>query len=111
MVNIEKNLRAYVQFGIDEKIESMRNDTLGRVLDRNDPEGSSTLANFPENVGNAGARMQIGCGAELLARGKMRVTRLRAEKLDPERRLERSAAGYNFSEDRPDRWLRQRAAA
>ena len=99
MMDVEINLAADLQVGVDKNIERVRNNAFRGVLDRHHAERYSFLAHLLKNFGDGCRRQQRDRRAELFPSGKMRVSTLGSKKGDFKRRFDRSAGRNNFSKN------------
>ena len=105
----QRDLGADAEGRIGEQIERVRDHALGRVLDRNDAEIRPPALHFMKHLTYRAGGSVLGRGAELLARGEVRVGRLGTEVGDAQVLLEAARRRDDLAEDGTYQPLRERA--
>ena len=110
-MNVEKDFRAYLQIGLDQTVKRVRHHPFSRVLDGHHAEGRPILGDLLKYLWDARRRPELGRRAEFLFGGQMAVGSCSAEIHNLERRLKRTATGYDLAINGTDRGVGQRPAA
>jgi len=98
-MNVQKNFRADLQLGLDQRIERVRHYAFRGILDRHHAEFRSSLTHFLKHLGDARRRTQVRRRTEFLAGSKMRIGRRSSEKCHIQRAFKRAAARNDLTKN------------